>query len=101
MLFRSGRSPGEAGLVAVAVSYWQRLYAAAEDCLGPDHPSTLASRHELALWRGRAGDAVGAATALEQLLEDLLRILGPNHPDTLTAGENLALLRGRTRPGSG
>jgi hypothetical protein len=76
VLFRSGSSLGDAGLVAAAITYWQQMEAAALDHLGPDNPSILSIRHNLAGCRGEAGDAAGAATALEQLLEDYLRVLG-------------------------
>jgi hypothetical protein len=62
--------------------------------LGPDHPNTLTTRHNLAHWRGEAGDPAGAAAALEQLLDDYLRRLGPDHPNTLTTRHNLAYWRG-------
>ncbi|WP_369211058.1 tetratricopeptide repeat protein, partial [Streptomyces flavofungini] len=62
--------------------------------LGPDHPHTLASRSNLARWRGEAGDAAGAAAALEHLLADLMRVLGQDHPDTLAARHELAHWRG-------
>jgi hypothetical protein len=64
--------------------------------LGPDHPSILITRSNLASWRGRAGDAAGAVTAFEQLLTDRLRVLGPDHPDTLLTRSNLAYWRGET-----
>ncbi|WP_262850843.1 tetratricopeptide repeat protein [Sphaerisporangium corydalis] len=48
---------------------------------GPDHPNTLATRNNLAHWRGRSGDAAGAAAAYEELLADRLRVQGPDHPD--------------------
>jgi hypothetical protein len=41
--------------------------------LGPDHPDTLTIRHNLAYWRGAAGDPGAATTAFEQLLTDRLR----------------------------
>jgi hypothetical protein len=63
--------------------------------LGPDHPNTLTTRHNLARWRGQAGDPAGAATAFEQLLTDRLRVLGPDHPDTLTTRHNLANWRSK------
>jgi hypothetical protein len=31
--------------------------------LGPDHPYTLTTRHNLARWRGEAGDAADNSTA--------------------------------------
>jgi NB-ARC domain/Domain of unknown function (DUF4062)/Tetratricopeptide repeat len=61
---------------------------------GPDHPDTLITRHNLARWRGEAGDPTGAASALEHLLTDYLRVLGPDHPDTLSTRSNLAYWRG-------
>jgi hypothetical protein len=67
------------------------------DCLrvlGPDHPDTLATRYNLAHWRGEAGDAAGAVAAFEELLTDYLRVLGPDHPYTLTTRHNLARWRG-------
>ena len=63
--------------------------------LGPDHPDTLNTRHNLAYWRGEAGDLTGAATATEQLLTDRLRVLGPDHPDTLSTRHNLAYWRSK------
>jgi hypothetical protein len=63
--------------------------------LGPDHPDTLATRHNLAQWQGKAGDEAGAATAFEDLLADCLRVLGPDHP--LSRLGNLLYRRVRAR----
>jgi asparagine synthetase B (glutamine-hydrolysing) len=63
--------------------------------LGPDHPDTLATRNNLAGWRGEAGDAAGAATAHTDLLADRMRVLGPDHHHTLATWGNLAYWRGR------
>jgi hypothetical protein len=93
VLFRAGTSLGEARLVTAAAAYFQDLQAAALSHLGPDHPHTLATRHDLAYWRGAAGDAAGAAAAFEELLADRLRVLGPDHPYTLTTRHNLAYMR--------
>jgi hypothetical protein len=65
--------------------------------LGPDHPDTLSTRHELAGWKGEAGDAGGAVAALEQVLLDRLRVLGPDQPYTLITRAKLAHWRGPTR----
>ena len=62
----------------------------AGDTLGPDHPSTLTSRNNLAGAYCDAGRLHEAITLYEQTLEDHTRILGPHHPDTLTARNNLA-----------
>lgn len=48
----------------------------------------------MAIWQGRAGDESGAATALAELLPDLMRVLGPGHPHTLAARDRLAYGRG-------
>jgi hypothetical protein len=94
VLFRTGRSLGEVGLVTQAVDYFADLTECTTRLLGPDHPTTLATRHNLACWRGEAGDPAAAATALTQLLDDRLRVLGPDHPGTLVTRHNLAAFRG-------
>jgi hypothetical protein len=101
LLFRAGSSLGGVGLVNQAVTYWQQMAATSTGLLGPDHPHTLTTRHNLARWRGEAGDPAGAATACEQLLADCLRVLGPDHPDTLTARNNLARWRGEAGDAAG
>lgn len=92
--FMAGRSLGEAGLLADAVTYHEDLHRAAEVHLAPDHPDTLVVRHNLACWRGHAGDAAGAAQALQAVLTDRLRTLGPDDPRTLATRSELAFWRG-------
>jgi tetratricopeptide (TPR) repeat protein len=68
----------------------ERLVAASERVLGPDHPDTLASRNNLAnAYRdaGRLDEAIGLH---EQALAARERDLGPDHPDTLNSRNNLA-----------
>jgi hypothetical protein len=101
VLFRAGTSLGEAGLADQARDYYQGLYTTAYTYLGPDHPDTLTTRHNLARWRGHAGDAAGAAAALEELLPDRVRVLGPDHPDTLTTRDYLARWRGHAGDAAG
>lgn len=55
VLFRSADTLGESGQVAAARDASAALYRTALRVLGPDHPDTLATRHELARWRERAG----------------------------------------------
>jgi tetratricopeptide repeat protein len=90
VLFRAGRSLGECGLVSAAVHYWTQTATDATDALGSDHPDTLTSHHDLAYWRGAAGDPAGTVAAFEKLLDDYLRVLGADHPRTLTARGHLA-----------
>ena len=62
----------------------------AGDTLGPDHPSTLTSRNNLAGAYQEAGRLDKAIRQYEQTLKDHTRILGPHHPHTLTSRNNLA-----------
>ncbi|WP_277751135.1 tetratricopeptide repeat protein [Streptomyces hoynatensis] len=94
VLFRTGRSLGEAGQVTAALTHFHHMAQATHHHLGPDHPDTLTTRHNLAYWRGRAGDVAGAAAAFGELLADRVRVLGPDHPDTLTTRDNLAWWQG-------
>jgi hypothetical protein len=90
VLWRAGQSLGEAGLVQTAVEHWTAMFDTSLRVLGPDHPDTLTTRHNLARWRGASGDPAGAAVSFADLLTDRLRVLGPDHPDTLTTRHNLA-----------
>ncbi|MDJ0347360.1 tetratricopeptide repeat protein [Streptomyces sp. H10-C2] len=77
VLYRTGNSLGETGQVTAARDHFQHLTATTRHHLGPDHPDTLATRHNVAAWRGEAGDAAGAVAALTELLQDRVRVLGP------------------------
>ncbi|MFI8238845.1 tetratricopeptide repeat protein, partial [Streptomyces sp. NPDC085866] len=101
LLYRAGRSLGEAGQVAAAAAHFRRLTETTGHRLGPDHPDTLTARHSLARWRGYAGDAAGAVAAFEELLADWLRVLGEDHPDTLTTRDDLARWRGEAGDAAG
>ncbi|WP_107486301.1 tetratricopeptide repeat protein, partial [Streptomyces sp. 13-12-16] len=101
VLYRIGRSLGESGQVTAAIEYFDRLTTNIRSRLGPDHPGTLATRNNLASWRGEAGDAAGAAQALADLLEHTVRVLGPDHPDTLATRNNLASWRGEAGDAAG
>jgi hypothetical protein len=94
VVFRAGRSLGEAGLVAEAIAHFQAAVQSSGRLLGFDHPDPLSARFELGYWRGEAGDFAGAAESQSELLADRLRILGPDHPDTLDTRANLAYWRG-------
>ncbi|MFE9115729.1 tetratricopeptide repeat protein [Streptomyces collinus] len=94
VLFRTGKSLGEAGQATAAIAHFQDLTESVHQRLGLKHPDALAARHELAYWRGHNGDGADAAMALAGVLADRVRILGPNHPDTLTTRHELAHWRG-------
>jgi DNA-binding SARP family transcriptional activator len=101
VLFRTGASLGNMGLVGVAVEYWRDLTVTSMRVLGLDHPDTLSTRHNLARWRGEAGDPSGAATAFADLFTDRQRVLGRDHPDTLSTRHSLAYWKGKAGDPSG
>ncbi|HEY8982162.1 MAG TPA: tetratricopeptide repeat protein, partial [Streptomyces sp.] len=101
VLFRAGRSLGEAGQVTAARDYFHHLTRTTTSQHGPDHPDTFSTRHNLAHCRGEAGDASGAATAYAELLNDHLRVLGPDHPNTFSTRNSLARWRGEAGDASG
>jgi hypothetical protein len=81
---------GEAGDAAGARDQLAALLPIREQVQRPEHPDTLATRHELALWTREAGDAAGARDQLAALLPIRERVLGSEHPDTLSTRYELA-----------
>ncbi|ESP95707.1 nephrocystin (plasmid) [Streptomyces sp. GBA 94-10 4N24] len=73
-----------------AIPLYERTLADSERVLGPDHPDTLLSRHNLAGAYESAGDLGRAIPLYERTLADSERVLGPDHPDTLLSRHNLA-----------
>ncbi|MGW3957446.1 FxSxx-COOH system tetratricopeptide repeat protein [Streptomyces sp. NPDC004752] len=94
VLYRAGVSLGETGQVTAARDYFHRLADTLTAHLGPDHPDTLGACGSRALWRGRAGDAAGAVSALTDLLPRMVRAVGEDHPHPLIARYVLAHLLG-------
>ena len=62
------------------------------EVLGPEHPSTLTTMHNLAGVLRHQGEYDQARELYEQVLEVEQRpeVLGPEHPSTLTTMHNLA-----------
>ena len=81
---------GRSGSYAAARDLQRRVVEARERVLGPEHPRTLTTRHELARWIGEAGDPAAARDQDAALLPAYERVLGPEHPDTLGTRGNLA-----------
>jgi hypothetical protein len=94
VLFHTGNSLGEAGLITAAVTHFEHLCAIATARLGPDHPDTLLARGNLARWRSETEGPEVATADFELLLADYRRVHGPDHPDTLLTRSNLASCRG-------
>ena len=68
----------------------RRRSSCREAKLGPDHPDTLVSRHDLAVAYYAAGRSSEAVTLFEATLKLSEAKLGPDHPDTLQIRGNLA-----------
>jgi Tetratricopeptide repeat len=72
-----------------------------DDAYGPEHPDTLITRGNLALWTGQAGDAAAARDQFAALLPIEERVMGPERRDTLTTRGNLALWTGQAGDAAG
>ncbi|MBM7771111.1 hypothetical protein JOD54_001315 [Actinokineospora baliensis] len=94
LLFRVAESVGDAGQALAARDLQEEIAGAAAVHLGADHRDTLVARHDLAYWRGQAGDVVGATHAFADLLADTLRVFGPDHRISLSARQNFSQWRG-------
>ncbi|MBL3670511.1 tetratricopeptide repeat protein [Streptomyces sp. M2CJ-2] len=90
LLNRTGNFLNDQGRLTRAISHLQRALAGAVRVLGEDHPSTLASRNNLAYAYQSAGDLGRAIPLFEQTLTDRVRVLGEDHPSTLISRNNLA-----------
>ncbi|MGW6308464.1 FxSxx-COOH system tetratricopeptide repeat protein [Streptomyces niveus] len=78
------------GQLRQATNYAERSTTTAARLHGDDHPSTLASRSDLAYAYASAGDLRRAIPLYEQTLTDKVRVLGENHPETLVSRNNVA-----------
>ncbi|GAB2914045.1 FxSxx-COOH system tetratricopeptide repeat protein [Nonomuraea fastidiosa] len=81
---------GASGDYRTARALYEEIGEALAGRLGPEHPSTLTARHELARWTGELGDAAAARRQYANLLAIRQRVSGAEHPDTLTVRHELA-----------
>jgi hypothetical protein len=79
---------------AAGLVVWLRLFADEQRVLGPEHPTTLLSRANVAQFRWEMGDLVGAIAEGEQVLAARSRVLGDGDAETLGARLTLAVWRG-------
>jgi hypothetical protein len=93
VLFRLGRSLGEARQFEAAHDHFQHLAYAARRILGADHRDTLAARQKACAWHVRSGNLPGATALLTDLLADQNRALGPDDADTLNTRRMLIIVR--------
>jgi tetratricopeptide (TPR) repeat protein len=75
---------------AQSIVIGERLVAASERVLGPDHSDTRVGRNNLANAYQAAGRFDEAITLHEQVLAARERVLGPDHRATLASRNNLA-----------
>ena len=85
---------GFQGSYQAAFDLQRRVLRDRELALGPEHPSALITRANLARWCGEAGDPAGARDEFAALAPALEQVLGPEHPTTLTAVAALARFTG-------
>jgi serine/threonine protein kinase len=78
------------GKAATAIRHLKYSLALRKATLGPDHPDTLASMHNLARAYRDAGQWRKALLLYEQALAKRSAKFGPDHPDTLLSMNSLA-----------
>ena len=83
LLFRTGQSLEAARLTALAAAHWNRVAAASERYLGPDHADALAAGDHLANAFLETGRALESLPWFRRVLADRVRILGSEHPATI------------------
>jgi serine/threonine protein kinase/tetratricopeptide (TPR) repeat protein len=76
----------------IAEEQFRAAYALYTKHLGPDHPDTLSSMHNLATAYGRVGRRTEALKLLEETLALRKAKLGPDHPDTLSSMFHIAFI---------
>lgn len=86
----AGMALREAGDLRRAIPVLEHAVAERLRTLGPDHPETLESRHNLAVAYRSAGRINEAIQLHHTTLRDYERVLGLDHRDTLESRHNLA-----------
>ncbi|MEO8881048.1 MAG: serine/threonine-protein kinase [Gemmatimonadaceae bacterium] len=77
---------------AAAIATAERSSAMFLSTMGDDHPETLNSLSQLAMYRANVGDANGAEAPARAAYASLLRKMGARHDYTLGAGQRLAFI---------
>ncbi len=86
----AARYLAEQGIHAQAETLFREVLAAQLRVLHPDHPDTLATRHNIAYMMSERGDHVAAEAEYRDVLAARLRVLGPDHPSTLATRHQIA-----------
>ncbi|MGA2289113.1 FxSxx-COOH system tetratricopeptide repeat protein [Bradyrhizobium sp.] len=82
---------GPLATFALAQPLYERALAIRENLLGPDHPDTAQSLHNLANLLQDQGDFVSVQPLHERALAIRERVLGTRHPDTAQSLNSLAM----------
>ena len=80
------------GHSAAAETEYRQVLDTTLRVLGPDHPDTLATRHEIARMMAAQGHPADAETEFRQVLDTKRRVLGPDHPSTVITADVLKQL---------
>ncbi|MFJ9646138.1 tetratricopeptide repeat protein [Streptomyces sp. NPDC101206] len=94
VLYRMGRSLGEAGRSGAAIAHFAGLLGEVRARFPDDADLLFKTRGYLAWWTAKSGDARGGAEAFEALLADQLRVLAPDCSDVLQTRRSAAVWRG-------
>jgi tetratricopeptide (TPR) repeat protein len=71
---------------------YERVLQIREQALGPDHPATASSLHNLALLLAEQGDYAVAGPLYKRALLIREQALGPDHPDTAISRQGMAAI---------
>ncbi|MCS7479442.1 tetratricopeptide repeat protein [Umezawaea endophytica] len=86
----AGGAAYEHGFSTAAERLYRRALRVRLDLLGPRHPDSLATRHNLAVLHADDGDPEAARAEFCAVLADQVAVLGECHPDVLTTRRDLA-----------
>jgi len=82
------------GAYSQAAAYYEAALAIREAILGPKHPDTATSLHNLGVLQAHANQWEAAATLMRQALTLRQAALGPRHPQVALSQECLAIIEG-------
>ena len=82
---------------AGAEAEYRDVLAARLRVLGPDHPDTLTTRHQVAWEMAARGDHAGAEAEYRDVLAARLRVQGPDHPSTVSAADWVTYLEAQEK----
>lgn len=88
-----GESLFSMGVPEKSADLCERILPAAEEICGPEHPSTLTIKFNLAMSKGALRQLGPATKLMTEVLATRRRVLPEGHPHTRKAEEALALLR--------